>query len=238
MSGHNKWSKIAGKKGVADQKRSNEFSKIIKTIIVAAKEGADPDTNFKLRLAVDKARSVNMPKDNIERAIARGSGTSGEAVIEEVIYEGFGPEGSAILVEAQTDNRNRTSSDMKHLFSHHGGSLGGPNSVKWMFENRGVIEIKNDQFTDKDSLVMELLDLGATDVEDDEESIIVYTNFENFPKLKKALDEKNIKTESAEMEWVAKDSTAVSDAAKEIISKLCEAFEENDDVSNYFTNVS
>ncbi len=236
MSGHNKWSKIAGKKGVADQKRSNEFSKIIKTIIIAAKGGADLETNFKLRLAVGKAKASNMPKDNIERAIARGAGTDGGAPMEEVIYEGFGPAGTAILVVTATDNRNRTSADMKHLFDHAGGSLAGPNAVKWMFEYKGVICIAHDQYQDKDTFELELIDMGANDVEEDEDNLIVYTTFENFPVLNKALEAKGIKTLSAAMEWIPKEPTKISDEAKEKVANLFEAFEENDDVSDYYTN--
>ncbi len=234
MSGHNKWSKIAGKKAVADQKRSGQFTKIIKNIIVAAKGGADLETNFKLRLAVDKARAANMPKDNIDRAIARGAGTADGGQIEEVIYEGFGPGGVAILVLTNTDNRNRTSSDLKHIFSKYNGAMGGPNSVKWMFEHKGIIRI--DQVSESEELQLELIDNGAEDVEVDDKGMTVITTFDNFPKLKKLIEDKKLAISYAEMEWVAKDETVVDENTQSQLNKMLEALEENDDVSDYFTN--
>jgi YebC/PmpR family DNA-binding regulatory protein len=238
MSGHSKWAKIAGKKAITDQKRSGNFTKLIRNIIVAAKDGPDPDSNFKLRLAVDKAREANMPKDNVERAILRGSGQSGEGQIEEVIYEGFGPGGVAVLVEGTTDNRNRTTSEVKHLFTSVGGAMGGPNSVKWMFEHKGVMRLSGPGGADSEAFQLELIDLGADDVIEEEGGFTIYTSFDTFPAVKKALEARGLKLDYAQDEWIAKDRVDVTPEVTEKIEKLTNLFEDNDDVSNYYTNAN
>ncbi|PIR93730.1 YebC/PmpR family DNA-binding transcriptional regulator [Candidatus Falkowbacteria bacterium CG10_big_fil_rev_8_21_14_0_10_39_11] len=238
MSGHSKWATIQTRKGAQDKKRANLFSKATKNIIIAAREGADLETNFKLRLAVDKAKAVNVPKDNIERAIAKGSGAAGADLIEEVIYEGYGPSGIAILIEAATDNRNRTSSEMKHILTKYGGSLGGPNSVQWMFDHKGVIRIKQDQYEDKDMFLLELIDFGAEDVIEEEGGVTITTEIGQFVNLKKALDEKNIETEYSELEWIAKDEVAVSEEVQKKLAALFDALEDDDDAVNYYSNAA
>lgn len=236
MSGHSKWATIKTKKAATDAKKSNVFGKLSKAITVAARGGSDLDTNFKLRLAIDKAKQANMPKDNIQRAIEKGAGTGDGAQIEEVIYEGYGPAGVAVLVETATDNRNRTSSDMKHIFSKNSGSLGSSNSVKWMFEHKGILRINENQYKNKDEFQLALIDLGAQDVEEEKGGLTVYATFENFPKLKKALEDKGTKFEYAEIEWVAKDQVEITDENKKKLENMFDDFEENDDVANYFCN--
>jgi YebC/PmpR family DNA-binding regulatory protein len=237
MSGHSKWAKIQGSKGVADAKRAGLFTKAVRNIIIAAKEGPDPEMNFKLRLAIDKAKEVNMPKDNIERAIAKGSGTGGGAEIKEVVYEGYGPNGVAILIEAATDNSNRTLSEIKHIFSVAGGSLGAAGAVKWMFEHKGVLRLPADKITgDKDEFMLSVIDLGAEDVKEEDGGLTIFTSFENFPKVKKALEAKGLTFEYAQADWVAKDVTSVDNETKEKLTKLAEQLDNQDDVSNFYMN--
>ena len=237
MSGHSKWAKIQGSKGVADAKRANLFTKVVRNIIIAARDGVDPEMNFKLRLAIDKAKEANMPKDNIERAIAKGSGTGDGAQIEEVVYEGYGPSGVAVLIEAATDNRNRTNSEIKHIFSVVGGSMGASNAVKWMFEHKGVLRLKAEQVKgDKDEFMLSLIDLGAQDVKEEDGGLTIFTAFESFPKVKKALEAQGFTFDYAQAEWVAKDIVAVAEDIKEKLSKLAEALDSQDDVSNYYMN--
>jgi len=236
MSGHSKWANIQVRKGTQDKKRANLFSKLTRNIILAARGGSDLDTNFKLRLAVEKAKESNVPKDNIERAIAKGSGESGADQIEEIIYEGHGPNGVAILIEVVTDNRNRTSSEVKHILSKYGGALAGPNSVKWMFEHKGVLRINENQYSEKDEFQLELIDFGADDVIEEDGGLTVMAKFETFPRLKLALEKKGINLEYASLDWVAKETIDVKDDVKERLDKLFEALEDDDDVANYYSN--
>src|SRR5512134_48096 len=182
MSGHSKWSTIKHKKGAADAKRGKLFSKLSRAIIVAAKEGGpDPGVNLALQNAIEKARSYSMPKDNIERAIAKGSGADAEgSSFETVVYEGYGPEGVAVLVEALTDNRNRTASEVRHLFSKHGGNLGATGAVAWQFERRGVVLVPADG-VDEDELLLVAADAGADDVEQDGSTYQVTSAPEDLP---------------------------------------------------------
>jgi YebC/PmpR family DNA-binding regulatory protein len=238
MSGHSKWATTHRQKEVADSKRANVFTKMVRNIIIAARAGADPEMNFKLRLAIDKARAANMPKDNIDKAIAKGSGADGGALIEEVIYEGYGPGGSAILIEAATDNRNRTTSEVKNLLSKGGGSLAGQNAVKWMFEHKGVIRIEDAEIKkNKDEFEMELIDLGAEDVLDEGGGLTIYAAFENFPKLKKSLEEQGLILAVAELEWLPKDPVALDPEKAGKVEELVANLEALDDVANVFSNV-
>ena len=233
MSGHNKWSKIHRQKSVADSKKGALFTKLGNTITMAAKiGGGDPDTNFQLRLAIDKAKQISMPKDNIERAVKRGTGELEGGSIEEILYEGYGPGGTAFLIEALTDNRNRTSSEIKHLLTKHGGSLGAPGSVIWMFDKKGVIRIKNIN----DGLQLELIDLGALDFEKDEDGVTVYSTPNDLQKIKDFLDQKNTQIELAQIEWAPQDIKKVSLAEKEILQKIFTALEDSEDINNYYTN--
>ena len=230
MSGHSKWAQIHRQKGVADTKRGALFTKLGKAITIAAKlGGGEAESNFRLRLAMDQAKAANMPKDNMERAIKRGTGELGEGIIESIIYEGFGPDGTAFIIEALTDNRNRTSSALKHILTKYGGSLGGPGSVSWMFEPKGVIRIKEI----KDELELELIDAGASDIVREDDGAIVYTVPDNLKKIKELLEKKGIKIEYAEMEQVAKEKKAVAGAE---IKKLFDELDENEDVNDFYTN--
>lgn len=233
MSGHNKWSKIHRQKSVADSKKGALFTKLGNAITVAAKTGGgDPDANFQLRLAIDKAKQVSMPKDNIERAIKRGTGELAGGTIEEILYEGYGPGGTAFLIETLTDNRNRTSSEIKHLLTKHGGSLGAPGSVLWMFDKKGVVHIKNIN----DDLQLELIDLGASDFEKDENGVTIYSPPGDLQKIKTFLDQKNIEVEFAETEWISQNIKKSDPAEKEVLQKMFAALEDNEDVNNYYTN--
>ncbi|MCK4540080.1 YebC/PmpR family DNA-binding transcriptional regulator [Candidatus Parcubacteria bacterium] len=237
MSGHSKWSTIKRKKGATDAKRGAIFTKLGKLIAVAVKEkGGDPDTNFTLRMAIDKARAANMPKDTIERAIKRGTGELEGDQIVELIYEGIGPANSQFIVKALTDNKNRSAASIRHTFTKYGGSLG---SVMWNFEQKGVFRIANDEFkiiNDEDEL--ELIEAGADDIIRLEEGVTLFTKPEYLQKVKKYLEEKDITAESAEIEYVAKDEVDVSDEDKEKIEKFIEELEDNEDVADYYTNVN
>ncbi len=245
MSGHSKWAQIKRQKSVADQKRGNLFTKLARNITVAAREGGgDPETNFKLRVAIDQAKAANMPKDNIERAIKRGTGELKGEAIEEIIYEGFGPANSAFIIEALTDNKNRAVAEIRHIFSKHGGSLGGQNSVMWQFERKGVIRIGNWESVirnlgfEADELELKLIELGADDIQEEEGDLVIYTKVEDFQKVKEALDKEGIKTDYASLEYIAKETKKISDPQeKEQLQKFFSALEECDDVNEFYTNV-
>ncbi|HLC89855.1 MAG TPA: YebC/PmpR family DNA-binding transcriptional regulator [Patescibacteria group bacterium] len=233
MSGHSKWAQIHRQKGTADAKRGALFTKLGKVISVAARLGGpDPTANFKLRLAVDQAKAANLPKENIERAIKRGLGESGEGKIEAVNYEGFGPNGVALIIECLTDNRNRTSSNIKHVLAKYGGNLGGPNSVSWIFENRGVIRINQIN----ESLELALIDAGAQDIVKNADGVVVYTAPNDLKMIKDFLEQKGIKAEYAEIEQMAKEKKAVDNETKNQLEKLFSELDDDEDVNNYYTN--
>ncbi len=238
MSGHSKWSTIKHKKGAADAKRGQLFTKLSKAIIVAAKEGGpDPDNNLSLQNAIEKARSYSMPKDNIERAIARGAGTDADgAAYETVIYEGYGPDGVAVLVEALTDNRNRTASDVRHTFAKNGGNLGTTGSVAWLFERRGVVLV-DAEATDEDELMLAAADGGADDIERDGSVFQVSTAPESLAAVRAAVEAAGIEIQSAELTMIPKTTVEVADeaSARKLI-RLIEALEENDDVQEVSAN--
>ncbi len=233
MSGHSKWATTKRAKGAADAKRGAIFTKLANAITVAAKlGGGDPTSNFKLRLSIDQAKAANMPKDNIERAIKKGTGELSGGAIESIIYEGFGPDKIALIIEALTDNRNRTSSSIKHLLNKYGGSLGGPGSVSWLFELRGIIQLgKIDE-----KLELELIDLGVFDIQKNENDILLYTEVNSLKKIKEFLEEKNIKVEHAEIEQVAKEKKLINQESKERIQKLFNELDENEDINDFYTN--
>ena len=238
MSGHSKWSTIKHKKGAADAKRGKLFTKLSKAIIVAAKEGgADPGGNLSLQNAIEKARSYSMPKDTIERAIARGAGTEADAAAyETIVYEGYGPDGVAVLVEALTDNRNRTASDVRHLFAKHGGNLGTTGAVAWLFERRGIVLVDR-VGVDEDELVLAAADGGADDVERDGSVFQVSSPPEALSSVREAIEGAGIDVQSAALTMVPKTTVAVAEesAAKKLI-RLIEALEENDDVQEVSAN--
>ncbi|HEX5027185.1 MAG TPA: YebC/PmpR family DNA-binding transcriptional regulator [Gaiellaceae bacterium] len=238
MSGHSKWSSIKHKKGAADAKRGQLFSKLSRAIIVAAKEGgADPAANLALQNAIEKARSYSMPKDNIERAIAKGAGSDAEAsAFETVVYEGYGPDGVAVLVEALTDNRNRTASEVRHAFTKHGGNLGTTGAVAWQFERRGVVLVGADG-TDEDELVLVAADAGADDVERDASSFVVTSAPEELKAVREALEAGGFAIESVELAMVPKTTVAVVDesTARRIV-RLVEGLEDTEDVQDVYAN--
>ena len=238
MSGHSKWSSIKHKKGAADAKRGKLFSKLSRAIMVAAKEGgADPATNLALQNAVEKARSYSMPKDNIERAIAKGAGEGTDgASFETVVYEGYGPEGVAVIVEALTDNRNRTASEVRHMFSKHGGNLGATGAVAWQFERRGVVLVAADG-VDEDELVLAAADAGAEDVERDGETFVVSSSPDELMAVRQALETGGFSLESVGLSMVPKTTVAIGDesTAKQVV-RLVEGLEDNDDVQDVYAN--
>jgi YebC/PmpR family DNA-binding regulatory protein len=236
MSGHSKWSTIKHKKGAADKKRGILFSKLSRAIIVAAKEGGgDPDANISLQNAIEKARAVSMPKDNIERAIARGAGAGeGGEQYDAVSYEGYGPGGAALIVEGLTDNRNRTAADVRFLFSKFGGSLGTPGSVAWMFERKGVVVVPGE--ADEDEVTLAAAEGGAEDVRDDGGVWQVVCDPSDLVAVRQALTDAGIEVDSAELSMLPKNLVEVEvDQARSLL-KLVDALEENDDVQDVFFN--
>ena len=238
MSGHSKWSSIKHKKGAADAKRGKLFSKLSRAIIVAAKEGGpDPSGNLALQNAIEKARSYSMPKDNIERAIARGSGADSDAhTFETVVYEGYGPSGVAVIVEALTDNRNRTASDVRHAFDKHDGNLGTSGAVAWLFERRGLVVVPADG-VDEDDLTLAAADGGADDVSLDGSVFEVVSAPEALTSVREAIEAAGFRIESAELTMVPKTTVEVDDesSAKKIV-RLMEQLEDNDDVQDVYAN--
>ncbi|HBB37798.1 MAG: hypothetical protein UV82_C0003G0024 [Candidatus Magasanikbacteria bacterium GW2011_GWD2_43_18] len=243
MSGHSKWSKIQHKKGKADAQRGNLFTKLCKAITMAAKEGgADAVMNFSLRLAIEKAKAGNVPKDNIERAIKRGTGelNDGEE-IQEVVYEGYGPGGIAVLVETLTDNKNRTVSEVKNAFTKHNGSIGGPGSVQWQFERMGVVVISNEQLTinnlNHDDLELALIEAGASDILEFDEYLEIRCSMDKFQSVLEALKGSGIsEPEDAGLKWVAKEEITVDDDTAAKMETLYDALDELDDVNEIYTN--
>ena len=239
MSGHSKWATTKRQKAVVDAKKGAIFTKIAKLITIAARHGGDPTANFSLRMAMDKAREANMPKDNIERAIKRGTGEAGGAQIEELIYEGLGPAKTQFIVKILTDNKNRTAAEIRHLFAKHGGSLG---AVMWNFSQRGAIMISAEEISDKklndENFELELIDAGAEDIKREAEGLTIYTAPQDFQKTKQFLENKNIKTESAEVEYAAKELMDLSQEEKIRVEKFIEELDDNEDVADYYTNVN
>jgi YebC/PmpR family DNA-binding regulatory protein len=236
MSGHSKWHSIKHKKAVVDARRGQQFTKLARAITVAAREGGgDPDGNPSLALAVQKARDASMPKDNIERAIAKGTGASADAEqIETVLYEGYGPGGVALLIEALTDNRNRTGAEIRHAFTKHGGSLGEPGSVSYLFEKRGVIVVDASRY-DEDDLIP-AIDAGAEDIALDEDVFEVITDPGTLPQVRGALEAAGVELESADVSQRPKSRVPVEEADAAKLMKLIDALEELDDVSSVDAN--
>jgi YebC/PmpR family DNA-binding regulatory protein len=238
VSGHSKWSSIKHKKGAADAKRGKLFSKLSRAIIVAAKEGGpDPAGNLALQNAIEKARSYSMPKDNIERAIARGSGADADAdTFETVIYEGYGPSGVAVIVEALTDNRNRTASDVRHAFDKNDGNLGTSGAVAWLFERRGIVIVSADGI-DEDELTLAAAEGGADDVSADGSIFEIVSAPESLTSVREALEAAGFTVDSAELSLLPKTTVEVADesAAKKVL-RLIDQLEENDDVQEVYSN--
>jgi YebC/PmpR family DNA-binding regulatory protein len=238
LSGHSKWSSIKHKKGAADAKRGKLFSKLARSIIVAAKEGGgDPANNLALQNAIEKAKSYSMPKDNIERAIAKGAGEGTDAAaFESIVYEGYGPEGVAVIAEALTDNRNRTASEVRHIFAKFGGNLGTTGAVAWQFERRGVVLVPSDG-VDEDELFLAAADAGADDVEQDAGVFQVTSAPESLAAVRGAIEAAGFAIDSAELSMLPKTTVAIDDEskAKQLI-RLIDALEDNDDVQDVYAN--
>mgnify|MGYP001020094110 FL=1 len=237
MSGHSKWANIKYRKATQDAKRGKLFQKLVRAIIVAAREGGgDPSMNIRLKTAIERAREANVPMDNIERAIKRGTGELEGVQYEEVFYEGYGPCGVAILVEALTDNRNKTASEMRTLFSRNGGSLGEAGCVSWMFERRGVIRITGEGL-DEDELLSVALEAGADDVKNEDGEFVVYCDPATFSKVKGALEGHGFAVSGAEVGMVPKSTVSISDKddAHKVV-RLLNLLEDHDDVQNVYAN--
>ena len=238
MSGHSKWSSIKHKKGAADAKRGKLFSKLSRAIIVAAKEGGgDPSGNLALQNAIEKAKSYSMPKDNIDRAVAKGSGADADAsAFETVIYEGFGPSGVAVIVEALTDNRNRTASDVRHTFAKNDGSLGGSGAVAWLFERRGIVLV-DAAGVDEDELTLAAAEGGADDVSLDGSTFTVTTDVPFLSAVREAIEAAGFTVDSSELTMVPKTTVEVADEgdAKKVL-RLMDQLEDNDDVQDVYAN--
>ena len=236
MSGHSKWASIKHKKAATDAKRGKLFTKLAKAISVAAREGGgDPEGNPALALAIDKAKQNSMPKDNIQRAIDRGTGAGADAdAIERILYEGYGPGGAAILIEALSDNRNRTGSEIRHAFDRHGGNLGEPNSVAWMFEKRGVILVDAGRHSEDDLMIA--IDAGAEDVLAEDEELRVVTDPSNLTAVREALASAGIEISSSEVTMDPTTTVEVDESEAKTLLRLMEALDDHDDVDEVHAN--
>jgi len=236
MSGHSKWAQIKRQKGVTDSKRGQLFTKLGKEISIAVREGgSDPQGNARLRLAVQKARDNNMPMENIERAIKRASGASDTAALAELTLEGYGPGGSAILLQALTDNRNRTISEVRNVFSRHGGNLGESGCVSWIFETKGVIHVQGDN-VDAEELALQAIDAGADDVKVDQGAVEIHTQRQDMEAVRKTLEENGVAISSAEILQVPQNVVGLDEKAALQALKILDKLEELDDVQHVFTN--
>jgi len=238
MAGHSKWNNIKNKKGKEDAKRAKVFTKLARYIIVAVREGGpDPEFNPALKAAIEKAKAANMPNDNIERAIKRGSGESGATSFEEIKYEGYGPGGIAVYLTCLTDNRNRTASDIRHAFDKYGGNLGQSGCVSFMFDRKGLILIERNDDISEEDLMLEAVDLGAEDFTSDEDGFEIITSPEDFDKVRDGLSEKGYRFAAAEISYIPQNTTELTDEEdiKNMI-KLIETLEDNDDVQEVYHN--
>ncbi len=236
MSGHNKWSTIKRKKGALDAKRSKIFSRIIKEIQIAIKEGGpNPESNPRLRLAIQNAKGANMPKENIQRAINKASDEGGN--LQEVTFEGYAPGGVAIFIECLTDNNNRTVSNIRAIFNKRGGNLGTNGSLSFLFERKGVFTIPKSQIKNMEEFELEVIDAGVEDIEDNEDIIILTCPMESFGKVNKKLEEMKIEPENAELRRIPNDYKTLDVETAQKVLKMIEEFEENDDVQNVWHNL-
>ncbi|MDW7650699.1 MAG: YebC/PmpR family DNA-binding transcriptional regulator [Bacillota bacterium] len=238
MAGHSKWANIKHRKARVDAQKGKIFTKISKEIMAAVRQGGqDANNNFRLRLALQKARSVNMPNDNIARAIQKGAGDLEGANYEEIIYEGYGPAGTAVMLDILTDNRNRTVGEIRHIFSRRGGSLGEGGCVAWMFDRRGYLEVVKEGF-DEDELMLQALDAGALDFEAGENAFEIYTSPEDFEAVREKLESQGIMFTESSITMVPQNMVevgSIEDARKAL--SLVEALEDHDDVQNVYTNL-
>jgi len=237
MSGHSKWSTIKRQKGVNDSKRSAMFTKVAREIAVAARAGGgDPDANYRLRLAIDKARSINMPADNIKRSIEKATGGGEAEQYEEIVYEGYGPGGVAVLVEAATDNRNRTAAEVRSIFTKTGGQLAGSGAVAWQFETRGLITVPRDG-SDPDEVALAAIDAGAVDVDTESDPIEIYTEPADLEAVRTALDTAGVNVDGAESAMLAKQTVSLEADQVRKAMRMVDLLEDLDDVQRVTTNV-
>jgi len=238
MSGHSKWATTHRQKELVDAKRGAIFTKLANIITIAARKGGDPNANPSLRAAIDRARDVSMPKDNIERAIKKGTGELGGAIVEELFYEGILPPGIQVVVKCLTDNKNRSGASVRHLFTKNGGAFG---AVLWNFSQVGVIRISSEQVKaqklSNEELELELIDQNIVDFLKEDEGITIYTEMKDLLTTKEFLEKKGLKVESAEIEYVSKEKMEAPVEDKEKLEKFMEALEDNEDVSDYYTNL-
>jgi len=232
MSGHSKWATTKRAKEGKDAKRSGLFTKLAKAISIAARDGGDPDMNFKLRMAIDRAKKMSLPKDNIDRAIKAGTGESGGDLIEEITYEGYGPGGVALIIETITDNKNRTVGEVKHTLSKYGGNLGGSGSVMWMFDRKGVLYLENKSINEEQELL--IIDAGAEDITNEDGFVVVYTKDSELHKIKDELEKNNFIISDSKLEFIAKDKALAENEEK--VLKIMDALDDLDDVQNIYTN--
>jgi len=236
MAGHSKWANIRFRKERQDAKRGKIFTKLIKEITIAARMGGgDPETNPRLRTAIQNAKAANMPMKNIENAIMKGTGELPGVVYEEVTYEGYGPGGVAMLIICQTDNKNRTVSEVRHLLSKYGGNLGESGCVSWVFDKKGLIRVPKENY-DEEELMLLAIDAGAEDFRVEDEFYEIYTNFENLYEVRSKLEEQGIQIDSAEITYIPQTTVPLEGKNAEQMIKLMDALEENDDVQNVFAN--
>ncbi len=236
MSGHNRWSSIKHKKSIQDAKRGKLFTKLIREIMIAAREGGgDPEANPRLKAAIAAAKSANMPKENIERAIKRGTGEIEGEKFEEVTYEGYGPGGVAVLIEAVTDNRNRTVADIRRIFSKHGGNIGESGCVSWMFSKKGYIVVDKSE-VDEDRLMEVVLEAGAEDIRSNETDYEIISEVDDFESVKKALEDAGIKYSFAKVTMVPQTTVRLEGRDAEKMLGLMESLEDLDDVQNVYAN--
>jgi YebC/PmpR family DNA-binding regulatory protein len=236
MAGHSKWANIRHRKAAQDAKRGKIYTKLAREITVAAREGGgDPEKNPRLRAAIEKARKFNMPKENIERAIKRGTGELQGESYEEITYEGYGPGGVAIIVKCLTDNRNRTASEVRHVFSKHGGNLGTSGCVSYLFERKGVITLPGDKY-DEESVMMAAIEAGAEDVVTEDGKFVIYTQPSELEEVRKGLIEAGIEVEEAKLELIPTTTTRVEGETAQKVLKLLMALEDLDDVQEVYSN--
>lgn len=238
MSGHSKWSTIKHKKAALDSKRGKAFTKLIKEITIAARlGGGDPNGNPRLRLLMDKAKEINMPTENTMRAIKRGTGELPGVNYEEFMYEGYGPNGIAVIVDTFTDNKNRTVSEIRHIFTAKGGNLAEHNAVSWMFEKMGVIKATSESMNEE-KLLEELLDYDINDIKSDGSLFYIYTNLKALDTVKQVVEKLGMKIDEADVEWVAKNTTSLSDDQSDKAYEFLEELQDHEDVKNVYTNLA
>ncbi len=240
MSGHSHYSKIKHKKSITDAKRGQIFSKMARVLAIAVREGgADPVTNSKLRLAIEQAKAINLPKDNIERAIKKGAGETEGAQLEEVLFEAYGPGGIAIIIEGITDNKNRALGEIKKILNQHNGKLAGEGSVKWLFERKGVIIIEAENQTPefKEELELKAIEAGAEDVFWRDGFLEIYTKANDLESIKSDLEKQGQKIESVSLAWIAKEEIEIEEKQKQACEKLFESLDESDSVQEIYYNI-